>query len=187
MDDNTRLILESNFHILRALESFPRSILHAATCHDCGAIADKINDHLREHDSATARFNPEAPAGQRVVSGPANAEFPTRTDRILDTNANALLLLQARHVLKNLDAERPGAGYMKLAQACGDAAESVRLMEAARVIVSPPAPSYGYVDIGDALVACLRGRIDVDEALRLMHNLSEGYAQDRAANGRFER
>lgn len=37
----------------------------------------------------------------------------------------ALMLMQARYVLRNLNAERPGCGYDKLAEACGDAASAL--------------------------------------------------------------
>lgn len=39
-------------------------------------------------------------------------------------DGEALLLRQAHYVLKNLDAERPGAGYLKMAEACRRAADA---------------------------------------------------------------
>jgi hypothetical protein len=142
MDDNTRLILESNFMILRTLaaqEAAP-GVTRRTMWRACDDMADRINTRLRDHDDAAAKFGTQRPKSlderdanikgaydfPKRTDEPASAEFPARSDRISDDAANALLLLQARHVLKNLHVERPGAGYMKLAQACGDAAEALK-------------------------------------------------------------
>ena len=45
------------------------------------------------------------------------------------TSDEALMLMQARYVLRNLNAERPGCGYDKLAEACGQAASVVSSAE----------------------------------------------------------
>lgn len=65
-----------------------------------------------------AEFGPYLSNG-RPVPFETEIQMPVPAQGSVDT----LLLLQARYVLKNLNVERPGCGYDKLADACGAAAQ----------------------------------------------------------------
>ena len=100
----------------RANRLLTQSQCSAATVDARRTFLDGYWPYWRE-DTATQRFvdiKAAFDAGRASVTASAPQEAP-----------DTLMLMQARYVLKNLHAERPGCGYDKLADACGDAASTL--------------------------------------------------------------
>lgn len=63
-----------------------------------------------------------------------------------------------------------------------NSAELIEVLTLARQIVSLPPTRYGYVDIGDTLVAYLRGDCDAAKTIMLLQGFGRDYARCRNEN-----
>jgi hypothetical protein len=127
-------ITENHFRWFDAGKDNPDSCVHYSNVAKAYKVADAV---LAVASQPSQNVTASADGGPGSVRTDQNADLNAPATSLSRCSAgNATALWQARYVLRNLDKERPGCGYGKLADACRDAADALTPTEPQTVSVT---------------------------------------------------